>query len=366
MMRPWPSNTLALYQARMFAIRIVAFAFVLVGILQMLDLLSESEKILAVSGNGNAELWQYVQLRAPQLVDTFLPFSVLLGALVTWASLSTSSEIVIMKGAGLSPHKILLPMMATALLVSVAHFVFSETVLPQTNARLDAWQGADYGVLPADPGTARFDEWQIGDSDILFAEQVEGAGADMVLTGVTVYRRSANGADLVAIANGPRAVPVADGWQLDDTRSFNVAAAQIEEIGPMIVGRGIAPARYTVETPDPDESTTSELAAAIERLEAAGRPTDALHTAFMHKFSAPLSALLMPLLGAVAGFGLARSGQLFKRTVIGLVLGFAYFVADNAMLAMGQFGAAPPILAAWGPFLMFFLVGEAVLFRTEE
>jgi lipopolysaccharide export system permease protein len=33
---------------------------------------------------------------------------------------------------------------------------------------------------------------------------------------------------------------------------------------------------------------------------------------------------------------------------------------------MGNLGAYPPFLAAWGPFLLFLLVGEAVLIRTEE
>ena len=69
---------------------------------------------------------------------------------------------------------------------------------------------------------------------------------------------------------------------------------------------------------------------------------------------------------AVAGFGLARSGQLFARAVIGMALGFAYFIVDNAALAMGSFGGYPPLLAAWAPFLLFFLVGETVLIRTEE
>jgi lipopolysaccharide export system permease protein len=76
--------------------------------------------------------------------------------------------------------------------------------------------------------------------------------------------------------------------------------------------------------------------------------------------------MLMPLLGAVAGFGLARSGGVFVRAVIGMALGFAYFVVDNAALAMGSFGGYPPLLAAWAPFLLFLLVGETVLIRTEE
>jgi lipopolysaccharide export system permease protein len=74
----------------------------------------------------------------------------------------------------------------------------------------------------------------------------------------------------------------------------------------------------------------------------------------------------MPLLGAVAAFGLARSGQLLIRAVIGMGLGFAYFVFDNAALAMGNFGGYPPMIAAWAPFLLFALIGETVLIRTEE
>ena len=78
------------------------------------------------------------------------------------------------------------------------------------------------------------------------------------------------------------------------------------------------------------------------------------------------SAALMPLLGAIAAFGLARSGQLLIRAVIGMALGFAYFVFDNAALAMGNFGGYPPSIAAWAPFLLFLLIGETVLVHTEE
>ena len=85
-----------------------------------------------------------------------------------------------------------------------------------------------------------------------------------------------------------------------------------------------------------------------------------------HKISGPLSAVLMPLLGSVAAFGLARSGKLFIRAVAGLALGFAFFVADNFAMAMADFGTYPPWAAAWAPFLLFLLVGESVLFRTEE
>jgi lipopolysaccharide export system permease protein len=49
-----------------------------------------------------------------------------------------------------------------------------------------------------------------------------------------------------------------------------------------------------------------------------------------------------------------------------MALGFAYFVADNFSIALGNIGAYPPFLAAWAPFLLFLLIGELVLVRQEE
>ena len=77
-------------------------------------------------------------------------------------------------------------------------------------------------------------------------------------------------------------------------------------------------------------------------------------------------AVGLGMLAAVAAFGLARSGQVLVRACVGMALGFAYFVADNFSLAMGSNGAYPPAIAAWAPFLLFLLVGETVLIRSEE
>ena len=65
----FPSRTVTLYIGRMFATRIIAVLLMLVLVLQMLDLLSESGRILAAPGNGQGELMTYVGLRVPQLVS---------------------------------------------------------------------------------------------------------------------------------------------------------------------------------------------------------------------------------------------------------------------------------------------------------
>ena len=133
-----------------------------------------------------------------------------------------------------------------------------------------------------------------------------------------------------------------------------------------MVGEQVTPSQIELAIVDPDTLPFWDLSESIDRYEEVGRRTAELRAKWWHKLSGPLSSVLMPLLGSIAAFGLARSGQLFVRAVIGMALGFAYFVVDNAALAMGNFGGYPPFLAAWAPFLLFLLVGETVLVRTEE
>ena len=125
----FPSRTLTLYLARLFITRVVGVLLMLVVVLQMLDLLSESGKILEYQGNGEAQLWTYVTLRVPQLIARFLPYSVLLATIVTLVGLNQNSEVISMKAAGLSAHQVLAPLFLTALIVAALSFAFNERVV---------------------------------------------------------------------------------------------------------------------------------------------------------------------------------------------------------------------------------------------
>ena len=360
----FPSRTLTLYLARLFVVRILAVLVMLVLVLQMLDLLSESGKILAKPGNGEAELWTYVSLRVPQLIARFLPYSVLLATIITLASLNQHSEVIAMKAAGLSAHQVLAPLVAAAALVSLASFAFNERVVTRASATLKAWSAVEYGAVPRNSGV-RSNVYLRDGPNILTAATVTGSGAATRMTGVSWYRRDAQGRIFEQL-RGPSAEWANPGWKLAAPVRFDVASGVQTRLAPLVLAPGVTPHQVALSKVDADGQSLFELSDSIAALDAAGRRTSELKGKWWHKISGPLSALLMPLLGAVAAFGLARSGQLILRAVIGMALGFAYFVVDNAALAMGNFGGYPPLIAAWAPFLLFALVGETVLIRTEE
>lgn len=361
----FPSRRIATYMAKLFVLRSLAVLAALVVILMTLDLLGESGKILAQQGNGDAELWRYVSLRIPQLIARFLPFSVLLGTLITLATLNQHSEIVSMKAAGISAHQIIAPLVLASLAIAAVSFVFNERVVTRATATLSAWTDVDYGPVPADTGMIP-NVWVRHGDDLILARQVIGKGAATRLHGITLYERADQGTNLVSIVNARQGRPQGDGWLFEDVDRFDVSSGSSNRSPRLIVGRGLDPTQFTLASVSADEQDFATLRDSIRQLKVAGRPTASLETGLWHKLSGPLSALLMPLLAAVAAFGLARTGQLMLRAVIGMALGFTYFVADNFAIAMGDLGAYPPLLAAWAPFALFLLIGETVLIRTEE
>ena len=359
----FPSRTVAIYMSRLFLVRTLSILASIVLVLQALDLLSESGNILAVAGNGQAQILDYIGLRGPQIITFVFPFSVLLGTILTLITMNQNSEIIALKAAGLSAHQVLAPLITASFVVAIVSFGFNERITTRATATLDQWKAVNYGPLPIDRGD-HSNVWVRDGDDLIEVDQVKGHGAGVQLGGITIYDRA--GGNLVSIIRAPLGRRVGDAWQIAPANRFDVASGTVTQLGTATVARDVRPDQFTLGSVNADGLSFFALRAAIADLSDAGRPTKALEGTLWHKLSGPLSSVLMPLLGAVAAFGIARSGKLFLRAVIGMALGFAYFVADNFALAMGNLGAYPPFLAAWAPFLLFFLIGEAVLIRTEE
>jgi lipopolysaccharide export system permease protein len=359
----FPSRRLAWYMVRLFLTRSLAVLVALVLILMTLDLLGESGKILAVPGNGDSDLWRYVGLRVPMLISRFLPFSVLLGTLIAFVGLNQNSEVVAMKAAGLSAHQILAPLVVASIGIAAALFAFNEGVVVNSTRAATTWEDNDYKPIPRASGIFS-NVWVLSGDDLIRARIV--GGKPFAAQGVTIFDRT--GGILQREIDAANAVPRPDrgDWLLRDVRIYD-ATMNVERRQPsMAAMQGVTPIQLTLAKVDPTELDYWTLKKRVAELEAAGRPVEEAKAGLAHKIAGPLSTLLMPLLAAVAAFGLARSGQVLVRAVIGMALGFAYFVVDNFSLAMGNAGTYPPLVAAWAPFFLFLLIGETVLIRTEE
>jgi lipopolysaccharide export system permease protein len=358
----FPSRRLALYMVRLFVTRSLAVLIALVLILMTLDLLGESGKILAVPGNTDADIWRYASLRLPILFARFLPFSVLLGTLIAFVGLNQNSEVVAMKAAGLSAHQILAPLVLASIGIAAGLFAFNELIVVNSTRTVTAWTDNDYKPVP--PASSMVSNVWVMNGDDLVHAGVAG-GRPFTVNSIEIFDRS--GGVLQREIRAARATPLPTGeWQLEDVTLYDANMNVVRNLPRMNALAGLTPNQLTLAKVEPLELPYWTLRKRIAELDAGGRPDDEARAGLAHKIAGPLSTLLMPLLAAVAAFGLARSGQVLLRAVIGMALGFAYFVVDNFSLAMGNAGTYPPLIAAWAPFLLFLLIGETVLIRTEE
>jgi lipopolysaccharide export LptBFGC system permease protein LptF len=82
------------------------------------------------------------------------------------------------------------------------------------------------------------------------------------------------------------------------------------------------------------------------------------------KVSFPFVALIMTLLGLPFAFAMGKSGALVG-IGISLTISIIYWVAIGVFRSLGNVSFLTPFLAAWGPNLIFGLIGLYLLFRLR-
>lgn len=358
-------NIFTLYVGRIFLVRFLALLFFFVVILQMLDLLNRSEDILSPEGAGIDSVLRYISLRAPQIASQFTPFAALLGVVFTLAGLSHTSEITVMRAAGMSVHRVLFPLGLACAGIALAHFIFHETVTVKASEALDYWEVNDYAVdLPPESET-RTDIRISYDNELIFASSAARIGDVVLLTGVTITSLDASGL-ITNVIEARAARYENDGWRLYDARTFGAMSLEVQDNDEVIWTNTLDPELLFALTLEPDQTSLSELSLKIRQLNEDRADTRGPMTSLLSRFSKPMATLVMPLLGAIAGFGVHRQGVMLARAVTGAALGFTYFVAENLALALGALGVVPAIIGAFFPLALFMVVGFSIILTMEN
>jgi len=359
------SPTLLRYVARAFALRIAVVLFTILALLQAMDVVGESNRILAASGAGEADLWRYAGLRLPVLLSQFLPFTVLLAALITFGTFAATSQVVVMRALGLSPHQILGPILVVGALCGVFHFVWTEGVAMPAAARLAVWQAAGYGPAGAGVPASAGATWVATPGGVVRARVGPGEGG-LGISDVAIFTMTDEG-ELTKVTLAKEGVLGDDGvGALRDVHAIDLAGGAPQEVPRTDWFPGVRPEHFLYHAAVAEQTSFASLRQSIRAAADVGHDTRMLSAELHHKLARPMASLLMPLLAALVAFGLARTNTVLTRAGAALALGFGYFIFDNVMMSMGRAGALPPMLAAWTAGVLFLVVSEAMLFRSEQ
>jgi lipopolysaccharide export system permease protein len=274
-----------------------------------------------------------------------MPVSALIGALITVGDLQRYHELVAVWNTGMSPLRQTLILMPAALLIVVLQAAVDDQAVPASTKELRAWGVGAYrhrSLLEGADGTL----WLRSGQDVV---NIPGTGVgEESLRDITIFRRDEDGL-LTERLDVARATHAAAHWQLEDVVRMAPGEPRSQEIDHMRWDGVIDLDHVALMAIDPRELTLARIATIIENDAFAMRPITLYETWFRYRIADVFAPLLMVAVATVLGQRFGRVGSFTRLFLSGVGLGFLFFIASGAAVALGEVGILTPTAAAFGP-----------------
>ena len=325
----------------------------------ILDFLAHAEEVLESSNGEATALFRYTLLRLPEIMSDMIPFSVLLAVLMTLSGLVRMQELVALRSAGVSQFRLILALLPAAILVAGSQFLLNDNLVPGSVRGLRAWGIGDYKEL-VNNGTQTW----LRDGDMIISVRAVDDDNN-AMHGVTIYLRDADGVltERIFAAEARRET---GGWVLNEVTRIRMSDQSTENFPSMPWNGEFRPALFSSFAVHPRELTFKEVRKFVGETAFGNRPKYFYLTWLHKKIAVPVASLLMLLLTVPLAQRFQREGGHAWMLTIGVAVGFIYFVVDGLTLTIGEAGLLPPVIAAWGPTLLFGLVGASIAFHHER
>ena len=350
--------TMPSYVGKLVGLRVLAALGVLVGILQVLDLMDITADILD-RGLGMSGVVYYASLRMPRLILQAAPLAVLAGSLFAFTQLARESAVIAMRAAGMSAYRIAAMAAPAIVAMMVLELILGIWVAPHTDEVTNEWWRAS--TPPAKVKVVGPQTFRLG-PDIVVATPGDEAGER--LKNVSIYRRDANGR-LVQSTHAPTAAYTPNGWRLD--------SPTFETPGVIDVARSAAATMIWTTRLRPhdvqalfsnNQVLTHASASRALKGGASIRGQSFYRTQLYRTWAVPFGAVVMLLLAAPAALANFRAGGAGMLAIC-LGTGLLFLVCDGMFTAIGESGLAPAFIAAWSAPLIFGAVGLTALVYLE-
>lgn len=366
-MKPFPA-TLSRYFARIYVLNLL---FLIGAMLAVIWLFDSVELLRRASKRSDVPLSVVLEmglLKLPDVGQVVLPFAMLFAAMFTFWQLARRGELVVARASGLSVWQFLGPVVAVALLAGFLHMGAINPLGSVFLARFDQMERAyltrqkslvslfreglwlrqpvgengEDAILHA--AKIRLPEWKMQDVTVLFFAPDGGFAGRIDAASASLGEKAwvLNDAEINRPARDPE---YRESWRLPTT----LTRREIEE-----------------SFSSPDSMSFWHLPGYIRTLENTGFDATRLRIHFQALLSQPLLFAAMVLLAAAVSLRPPRTQSNFGLILFGIVTGFSVFFLSSYLQALGTAHQIPPLLAAWSPALVTFLLGVGVLLRTED
>jgi LPS export ABC transporter permease LptG len=280
--------------------------------------------------------------------------------------LTKTNEMTALKACGVSVYRAVLPALVIAVLLGLLSFQIQERILPASNRKAqETWDKLN--DAPARTTTAFNRRWVANKARDRFyyyrffdpgkSEWSELSVFDLDPERWTVRRRFF--ARKAVLQGGT--IRLENGW----IREFQEALpARIDKFNSLDLPMADERTLFVNESKEPGQMTYGELRRHIREIDDLGFDTRRMKVDLSVKLSFPWVALVMTFLGLPFAFSMGKRGALVG---IGAGLGIVivYWVTLGIFKSLGYVGLLSVFLAAWGPNLLFGLLGGYFFLRVR-
>lgn len=354
------------YVALKFAMGIALVYLLCLVIIMLVDIV----ELLRISGKSGGvaltSLLYVALLRVPSYAELTLPFAALAGSIGALLMLARSSELVVIRAAGVSVWQFMLPGVAVAFLVGVgANYVYSP-LAAAGRAQAETLQAELFGREQSLLKTKNAGSWLRQDSvdgpSIISAGLATDRGLSLIDVSVIQFDKSHHFLEHVDAEKAT----LRDGfWELEDAWVSRVGQKP-EHFDRYHTSTYLTPAEAGDALGSVYALSFFELPAAIALAERAGLKATRYKVQYELMKSRPVLLIAMVILAATVSLRAFRLGKIQTKVVMGLVAGFGFFIVAEASRQIGVSELTVPWVAAWVPTAVASLLSLTVLLHQED
>jgi LPS export ABC transporter permease LptG/LPS export ABC transporter permease LptF len=346
-----------------FVLSLLIFTFVL----ELPPLMGELERLLA-KGVPWPTVGRIILLLSPQALGLTIPMALLVGLLIGLGRLSTDRESVALLACGVSPYRLLRPVLVLAGLATAATMYVMIEAIPDANQkyreilfatltkkvesdvqpRVFFQEFPNWVLYPRNEGKPGQSGW----SDVLLANTSKPDALDIYM--------ATRGRIVLDPAKRTVELLLTDGMQYSTMRPGESSATRFSQdliirldpdsvFPPVDLARGLTEKTITQLQTDIKEKTG--------RNESPHNEIMAIHA----KFSIPVACIVFALIALALGLRASRDGKL-GGFVVGIGVIFAYYIAMFLAESAAKGHRIPAEYARWAPNIILGPFGIVALF----
>ncbi len=308
-----------------------------------------------------AQVLLYVALTLPGRFYEYMPFAALVGCLIGLGQLASSSELVVMRSAGVSTGRLVWLTMKPALLMAVLGFVIGETVAPATDRAAE--QRRALAQDPESLKTGGGGMWnREGDTFI----HVNTLDADGVIYGVQLLQFN-DDLELLSALRASRANYHGSHWMLEDVNKTDFSSWETTRSSheQLRWDTAMTPDVLTLEVVSPSQLSIADLYRYSRYLAQQGLDSDDYQLALWNKLLQPLAVGALVLIAISFIFGPLREGTMGFRIFAGVLIGIVFSTSQDLLGPASLVFGFPPVYAASIPIALCFIAGILLLRRAR-